>query len=270
MTFADGFNASASPVPGGSTNTSKSTSTLIPASKHLLDDDEGYTTDNPKKTRIEGDELIDGDEDAAWSMGAYPSGSRGPKRGLGDEQDDSVVNKKACEKRSRKVSNEFPMRSDDGMEVDHDQSTELLSTRRGKKRDRGDAGSTFGGDDSLEFEATKREKKRRNKRRSDAALKSRGTKRERDVDDDMADEADETSPQIIRKKRGKKAQQQDDESVGDTSSEITLDKSRRRDIGEQWESNGVQFKIGLNGQRLRKTLVKKSQKYPMVRRLLIS
>ena len=50
---------------------------------------------------------------------------------------------------------------------------------------------------------------------------------------------------------------------------ITLSK-RVHEIGEEWENNGVRYKIGPNGQRLRQALVKKArQKFVMVCRLLV-
>ncbi|KAF9473374.1 hypothetical protein BDN70DRAFT_899829 [Pholiota conissans] len=36
-----------------------------------------------------------------------------------------------------------------------------------------------------------------------------------------------------------------------------------RDVGDEWESNGIKYKVGPNFQRLRLALVKATQKYPM-------
>ncbi len=235
--------------------------TLQPASKHQLED-EGYTTDSTKKTRIEGEELIDGDEDPVW-LDVSARASRSTQR-VDRNGEDAPLSQRARDKQPRKGSNDSTTLSDDDMIVDYQESSSYSpSTARGKKRERVDSGSMFGGEGALEAETT-REKKRRNKRRSDVnSSSSRGKKRDRDVQDEIEEEADETSPQVIRKKRGKRTQREP-ESKADSSMESVLEKGPRREIGEEWESNGVEYKIGPNGQRLRKTLKRTPQKCPMV------
>ncbi|KAK7049726.1 hypothetical protein VNI00_005757 [Paramarasmius palmivorus] len=300
VTFADGYNTSASPLDihaelaplpssSGSRRVSDRKSLGILKSSNnsnYINDDrrkrafggEGYDhsddeENDPKKTRVEGDEFIDGDEEPEWentySYGGASS-SRGPKRSYEDEG-------RQREKRQRKVSN-------DGMDVDDEEIDGVgelvrVPSSRGKKRDRAEAGSSFGGDeedenveqDTEEYGHKSRHRKRRNKRRSDAHLSSssRGRKRDRDVDDENGDSSDSsegsldiTSRRISKKKRGKKSQRSEEERLSDVSmddSQTGRTTVKGRKIGEEWTSNGVTYKIGQNGQRLRETLLKKAR-----------
>ncbi|CAA7258513.1 unnamed protein product [Cyclocybe aegerita] len=236
-----------------------------------------------KKTRVEGEELIDGDEEAEFEEAAP---KRGSKRGIRDEDDNEEVNesKKARGKRARKVSQEkaaHHYQGDQSMDVDEeeeaDEITELKSNFRGKKRDRAEAGSTFGGDDdddsAAEREAEGNSKVRKGrKRRTVAKQKSeasyiRGKKRERGQEDGGSDSDDSSSnKKSSRKKKGKRASHIERR---DSKSDISIDESttstrKGREIGEEWESNNVKYKIGPNGQKLRLTLVKKArQKFVM-------
>ncbi|KAJ3851731.1 hypothetical protein EV368DRAFT_65510 [Lentinula lateritia] len=288
VTFADGFNTSASPLDvhaelASPTKRSGRKSLGILKSnddrrkrERGFDDDDG---DIAKKTRLEGDEFIDGDEEAVWQGSSdLPNSneSRVPKRGVGDDNDgDFGTLKRANGKRQRKVSSdkESPRRHD--MDIDaegEDYLGDLRSLSRGKKRDRDETGSSYGGeieqaDDDADVDAEEekdRRRKRRNKRRSDANSSSRGKKRDRDFEDELGDDEDETglaSQRKLRKKRGKKMS--DDEKASDVSMEDSSSIKGRK-IGETWISNGVQYKIGPNGQRLRFELVKKArQKFVM-------
>ncbi|KAF9006704.1 hypothetical protein BDQ17DRAFT_1352230 [Cyathus striatus] len=243
-----------------------------------------------KKTKVEGDELIDGDEDAEWEderNGYVPI--RGSKRGLGEEDESDFIQSECSrDKRARKVSLEKTpqtfMYDYDGMDVDADEAGDEVpdlqaSSNRGKKRDRAEAGSTFGGDDEEsapehdeeDAKSRRRRRKRRtvSKRKSDAASNARGKKRDRDVEDsgsDMENEG-EIALRSSRKKRGKRgslaASRLDEETRSDNES-LASSKSRGRRIGDEWESNGIKWKIGPNGQRLRQALVKKArQKFVM-------
>ncbi|KAJ7228261.1 hypothetical protein GGX14DRAFT_412507 [Mycena pura] len=235
-------------------------------------DVESDVPENPKKTRVEGDEFIDGDEDAEW----LPSHKRGEKRVLReddaeDDDDGNFRNRRPRGKRARKVNIEKEdalMTSDEdtnGMDVDEEvEWNEAPTVVRGKKRD---AGSSFGGEEEGEAEVedraqkTKRKRRSMGKRKSDAIaqLPSRDQKRDRDVNEDGSeDEAAPGTPMRSSrkpKKRGKKnkeVREVDEGSVDDDSGK------RRRSIGEQWDSNGVVYKIGPKGERLRQALVKKA------------
>lgn len=203
---------------------------------------------------------------------------RGSKREYGDadETEDVLESKRAREKRARKVSLEKAI-LDEEMEVDEnefeDENTDCGQVSRGKKRDREEAGSTFGGDDEDRSESEeaeddtttrRRSRKRRSvaKRKSDLATITRGKKRDRDIDEETSDEgSDRGYAQTSARKRRNKKEGISDEDV---SMEESPAKGKGRKIGEEWTSNGVLCKIGPNGQRLRQALVKKArQKYHM-------
>lgn len=271
VTFADGYNTSASPFmeaqdAGPSRRRRSSTGILKPTvSKRSLDDDDEWDeADHLKKTRVEGGELIDGDEEANWYTGHTSQGPlRGSKRGILDD-----ASERSKDKRARKSPQDDGTLSDDiidDMDIDEygDVVTDLPAHVRGKKRDRGEAGSTFGDEDedaSVELDDKARRRKRRNKRKSDADA-SRGTKRDRD-----ADVAGDAFVKASKNKRGRKSQTMDEE---DKASDVSMDDASarpvKREIGDEWENNGVRYKLGLNGQRLRQDLVKRSrQKFNMV------
>jgi hypothetical protein len=224
--------------------------------------------ENPKKTRVEGDEFIDGDEDAEW----LPRQKRGEKRVLRemDLEEEEARGRKAQGKRARKVSLETPdvlMTSDDNaddMDVDDEEHRPAV---RGKKRN---AGSTFGGEDDDtavgdDAQKSKRRKRRSvGKRKSDAAAEpSRGQKRDRDAEEDGSDvepavPGTPTRSSRKTKKRGKKSKEIMEEDEEGSMDEGSAAKGKGRPIGDQWESNGVLYKIGPNGQRLRQALIKKA------------
>ncbi|KAJ6466723.1 hypothetical protein C8R47DRAFT_1153484 [Mycena vitilis] len=234
-------------------------------------DVESDVPENPKKTRVEGDEFIDGDEDAEWLR---PRQKRGEKRVLREEdlepEDENATppgGRRVRGKRARKTSLEKAdvlMTSDDyaddDMEVDDD--GELRESRasiaRGKKRD---AGSSFGGEEDGGDDQAQKTKRKRRTRKSDAAAQpSRGQKRDRDLDEEGSEGegAVPGTPQRERKtkKRGKKSKEAREDD--DVSLDGSVSKGKGRPIGDEWESNGVLYKIGANGQRLRQALVKKA------------
>ncbi|KAJ6561573.1 hypothetical protein DFH09DRAFT_1364501 [Mycena vulgaris] len=236
-------------------------------------DVESDVPENPKKTRVEGDEFIDGDEDAEWE----PRQKRGEKRvmreeDLDDEEEVGPPGRRTRGKRARKVSLEnqdvFMASDDNADDMDVDEEDEWRDARpvaRGKKRD---AGSTFEegeeGDEGDQAQKTRRKRRTVGKRKSDAAAQpSRGQKRDRDVDEESSEAEGVVPGTPIRssrktKKRGKKSKEvREDEEEGSLD-EGSVSKGKGRPIGDEWESNGVLYKIGANGQRLRQALVKKA------------
>ena len=258
-----------------------SISHLGPIRKRSFASDQDEDYEPTKKSRVEGEELIDGDEDAEWAYSRiHPHQQRGSKRGLGMDSSDEGYESHRGDKRQKNVSGsrsipdgDHVMDSDDGDEV-----SELRDIPRGKKRDRAEAGSTFGGDDEeievgVDGKASRRRRKRKmvSKRKSEAyTAQIRGTKRDRDASSNGSDDEDEDfnhSKKNSRMKRGKRDQhggENSDESVnGSLVSGESYVKGRR--IGEEWDVNGVLYKVGLNGQRLRQALVKKARnRFPMV------
>ncbi|KAF9450942.1 hypothetical protein P691DRAFT_700256 [Macrolepiota fuliginosa MF-IS2] len=208
---------------------------------------------------------------------------RGAKRYLFDDDEEGeeyLIERQPRDKRARKVSLEKGIQAqgeDSEMDVDEeeDEVDDLPYIQRGKKRDRAEAGSTFGGDDdesssepdNSDPKAKGRRRKRRTvaKRKSDVAITTRGQKRDRDLEREETEiESGNESSYVSRKKRGKKALQDDEASEHSTTRSQTSSGSRNRKIGEEWNSNGIRWKLGPNGQRLRQALVKKArQKFPM-------
>lgn len=238
-----------------------------------MDDDEH----EPKKSRTEGDALMESDVDVDESMAP----KRGSKRGLREEDVEELSSsKKARGKRARKG----PTDADHSMDVDiddeeADEVSELRSAARGKKRDRAEAGSTFGGDDDEsadEVEADGNSKaRRRRKRRTVAKRKSEASYLRSKKGDEEATEASSPDQKAVRAKRGKRASHgapRDHDGIKDDVSmdgSTTSNRSKVRSVGDEWESNGIRYKIGPNYQRLRQALVKKErQKFLMVRTVL--
>ncbi|KAF8345570.1 hypothetical protein F5887DRAFT_1158792 [Amanita rubescens] len=184
---------------------------------------------------------------------------RGSKREFGDadETDDVVASKRAREKRARKVSLEKAL-SDENMEVDENEledDADRGHIARGKKRDRDEAGSTFGCDDEDQSEledvqdddeTRPRSRKRRSvvKKKSDLSVAIRGKKRDRDIDDELSEDADDqASNQTSSRKRRNKREGRLEYVNEDISMDEAV-KGRPRKIGEEWTSNGVIYKIG--------------------------
>lgn len=215
-----------------------------------------------KKSRTERHDI---NEDAQWE---------------GDIDDDMEVDEATPVPRKRGTKRLASLEEDEGFEsskaIGRDKRARKIllqeaKAMRGKKRDRAEAGSTFGGEDSS-AEEEDGDKHRSNRRRRLAHKKSlvnlRGRKRVREPEiDSDDDDSDSPSKRAARHKRGKRSPG-GDEFLSDDGmvSNDPLCKGRR--IGEEWETNGVKFKVGPNGQRLRQALVKKSRsRFPMVRTL---
>lgn len=250
---------------------------------------------NAKKSRLERE---DEDEVAEWQerMDVDHRPTRGAKRVLDedDEDDDGADSRRARDKRARKVSvdKSAPMDVDEhDDDDDHGQVTLRKAHRRGKKRDRAEAGSSFGGDDDdpeddEDGESSKRRRRKRRivarsdgKRKSDVrpsrAVSTRGKKRDRDVEEVSGGDGDESpmTGRVSKKKRGKKEKvpstTEDEDDRGDVSmtdvKETSESQTKGRKIGDEWESNGVMYKLGANGERLRQALVKRARnKFVMV------
>ncbi|KAG6332921.1 hypothetical protein ID866_6163 [Astraeus odoratus] len=222
--------------------------------------------DNIKKSRIDGEELIDGDEEADWyAQYGDPRSDRNPV--ASSPNDRAYTN--------GHFNHEVDEQADEMMEDVDDEIVELPSIPRGKKRDRAEAGSTFGADDEedVQNEKSTRHRKRRSvsKRKGEGLM--RGKKRDRELESpesdgegDVAQGSKRVSQRTSRKKRGKGTTSDEagsDASVDDsTVSKDPLCDGRK--IGEEWETDGVRYKVGDKGERLRLTLVKKARnKYHM-------
>ena len=220
----------------------------------------------------EGAHQSDGD----YEMNIEAEGGLIPVRGAkrlaspdeNDNFDDNFVTQRR-DKRARKVSREHPPIPEDDLMVDAeaDVADESHTSPRGKKRDRGDAASTFGGDEDLLVEDPDEEHKRNRRRRTVSTRKPRGRKRGREshaLESGSEGEVELSSTRGSRKKRGKKAVAQEDSPFFEQPySTDPLCKGRR--VGEEWEIGGTKYKVGPNGDRLQQALVKRKRpKYKMV------
>lgn len=246
--------------------------------------------EHTKKTRRESD-APSGSGSGSGAGPAEPK--RGSKRSADAEDDGHVA--RASDKRARKVSLEHAPRDvemadadasgeedasrdadADAAEADDelmDLETPPAHHHRGRKRDRAEAGSSFGADEDELAErrpSGRPERKRRAVRRGEGAAAARGKKRERDGEDEdgadaMSVDGGSERSRHARKKRGKKGEEE-----GEDGEEVEMDVSvdpmcGGRTIGEEWESHGLKYKVGPNGQRLRLELVKKVRtKFMMV------
>ncbi|CDO71357.1 hypothetical protein BN946_scf184908.g115 [Trametes cinnabarina] len=240
--------------------------------KHALDDEvDARHESSAKKSRLEVEELLDGGDVSERQVNGMDVDQhtghikRGSKRVASLEDDEGLDASRVDrrDKRARKVSIDKSAIAEDYDMEDDEQEDELdgnPSIVRGKKRDRAEAGSTFGGDDSVidDDEKPQRQRRRRTVSNKLSQSSSRGQKRVRDLDSyDSDDSADRLKREHTRKKRGKRSEEEEVPVSHDPL-------CKGRHIGEEWESNGIRYKVGPNGQRLRQELVKKSRsRFPM-------
>ncbi|KAJ8588933.1 hypothetical protein M405DRAFT_818908 [Rhizopogon salebrosus TDB-379] len=246
----------------------------VEGKKRSFDDHDSFEPESSKKSRVDGEELIDGDEEPVWyeEEDVQPT-QRGSKRTFDSDEEDDYMRTDGRDKRPRNISRGQTPEDQEMGDVEDDDVAELYPILRGKKRDRAEAGSTFGGDEEEEEalddqdDKAHRHRKRRTVQSRKSDVSSRGNKRDRDPESPTGQSVVESSYRLgertsKKKKRGKKVSL--DEAASDVldGSQDPLCKGRK--VGEEWESNGVQYKVGNEGQRLRLTLVKKARsKYSM-------
>ena len=99
-----------------------------------------------------------------------------------DEFDDAFVTQRR-DKRARNISREYPPIPETNLTVDTgaDAAGETHTGARGRKRDRGYAASTFGGDEDLVVDDFDDKHKRNKRRRTVSTRKPRGQKRSREL-----------------------------------------------------------------------------------------
>ncbi|KAI0053605.1 hypothetical protein FA95DRAFT_463916 [Auriscalpium vulgare] len=169
------------------------------------------------------------------------------------------------DKRRRKVSNRQKSLLEEAEDVDMvDELSDLPASHRGKKRHRAEAGSTFGGEEDSFFDDQDEDKSSRHRRRRQrqSLTSHRGQKRGRDDEDLSTSDSDGDE----RRSRGKASRQRQDH-YGISDSDVSMDGTQAsqdplckgRRVGEEWEAFGVEFKVGPDGRRLRKVLVKEDR-----------
>ncbi|KAF9647305.1 hypothetical protein BDM02DRAFT_3117320 [Thelephora ganbajun] len=250
------------------------TSSPLAYPQPLVNEDENSETEVIEQPVEEyySEEAPQSDEDYEMNVGG--EGDVVPVRGAKrlaspddeDDFDDSFVTQRR-DKRARKISREHPPILEDDLmaNTDADVGDESHTSPRGKKRDRGDAASTFGGDEDSLMDDSDDKHKRNRRRRTVSTRKPRGQKRGRESHtfESGSDGEIEFSIRGSRKKRGKKAVAQEDSPLFEPPySTDPLCKGRR--VGEEWEIGGTRYKVGPNGDRLQQALVKRKRpKYKM-------
>ena len=187
--------------------------------------------------------------------------ARGAKRSAGpvDEIENNGTFGRKAGKRTRRQSRKLQSIADEN-ERD-DRLMELDPVSRGKKRDRAEAGSTFGGDEESPLTGQGRRKTRRQKRKSDMSdfldesFLSRGTKRNFEVESTL-DSDDDGSPRHSKMSRGLGRHASDSSDMSLDGPVVEASCGNRR-IGEEWHSNGVTFRVGQDGRRQRQVLLRR-------------
>lgn len=205
--------------------------------------------------------------------------ARRPKRLADSDEEDDVVSMQGRrhDKRRRKTSSRLSTAppiaiipsAADVEEMDVDQVHEMPVVHRGKKRDRVEAGSTFGGDDeSVADDAIgHRTQTRRRRKMRKSSMSHRGRKRGRGVDSSES-ESEEGHRRIVgkasKRRHDRLEHSADDVSTNDTP--VIIDpRCGNRKIGDEWDAPGARFKVGENGQRLvQATVLVPTPRYPMV------
>ncbi|KAI0034094.1 hypothetical protein K488DRAFT_84313 [Vararia minispora EC-137] len=200
--------------------------------------------------------------------------ARKPKRmaessdGDDGEEPPAHGHRRMRDKRRRKVSNlsALPIEDDD-MEIDGFPELPPIPLRRGKKRDRAEAGSTMGDDDdAMEMDDGDHKHRTIRRRHRKSQVDRRGRKRERGSGETSEEEDGPrlTGRQSRMRHDDDHGVEDDDVAMSDTQSVRSTLTVRGHRIGEEWEAHGLTFRIGPDGQRLTKALIKADQPlYPM-------
>ncbi|KAN0132648.1 hypothetical protein V8E53_009664 [Lactarius tabidus] len=227
---------------------------------------DAYNAPHDEEQRVHRDSKLESNHaghDSGAELDSAPV-TRKSKR-MADSSDDSDLRssqENRHDKRRRKASNrrlKKHVRRGDEIEMEVDGS-DVKPSRVAKKRDRTEVESTFGADDDMSHNedvdsALSRHRKRRQRK---SAHIFRGQKRGRDLDSPGVD-TDYSNP----RGKGRAFRRRSTTSDTDLSAEDAqmskdpLCKGRR--IGEEWEAHGVQFRVGPDGQRLRKVLIKEDR-----------
>ena len=228
-------------------------------------------TFKPTDSRRYRDHLV---HDSGIDVDSAPAPMRSKR--VADSSDDSDLRysqENRHDKRRRKVSSRhLKKRMQKGDAVEMDGSLEVKMTLGGKKRDRTEMDSSFGAEDDVLYHDQDTDfalHRHRRRRQRNSTNSSRGQKRGRDVDSLGVD----TDSGDLRGRR-KAFRNRPDTSDTDASVEdgqLSRDPlCRGRRIGEEWEAHGVQFRVGPDGKRLRRVLVKEDRrKFNMVSLSLI-
>ncbi|KAH9035293.1 hypothetical protein EDB84DRAFT_40591 [Lactarius hengduanensis] len=224
---------------------------------------DAYNSPHDEKHRDQHETKLESDHvghDSSTEIDSAPV-TRKSKR-VADSSDDGDLQssqENRHDKRRRKASSrrlKKYVQRDDDVEMEVDES-DVKTSRRAKKRDRTEVESTFGADDDInhneDVDSTLYHHRKRRQRKSTNIF--HGQKRGRDLDSPGVDTEYSNPRGKGRAFRRRSATSDTDLSAEDVqTSKDPLCKGRR--IGEEWEAHGVQFRVGPDGQRLRKVLIK--------------
>ncbi|KAG2110770.1 hypothetical protein BD769DRAFT_1392223 [Suillus cothurnatus] len=227
--------------------------------KRAYDHEGNHEQETSKKSRVDSDDLID-DDDLLEEEDELEPAQRGSKRTFDLDEDADYMRTDGRDKRPRNMSRaQTP--EDQEMEDVEDDVAELHPIPRGKKRDRAEAGSTFGGDDEEEALDDEDDKSHRHRKRRTMALLAVGN----EIVILNPQQARAVLEVLIGAASAPPRRKATSVAANDTQDGSQDFLCNGRKIGEEWESNGVQYKVGNEGERLRLTLVKKARsKYSMV------
>lgn len=188
---------------------------------------------------------------------------------MADSSDDSDLRysqENRQDKRRRKVSSRhLKKRMQKGGDIEMNGISEVGMSLGGKKRDRTEMDSSFGAEDDMLYnEDTDTLHRHRRRRQRNSTNAFRGQKRGRDVDPLGV----ETDSGDMRGRRKAFRHRPDTSDTDPSVEEGQMSRDplcRGRRIGEEWEAHGVQFRVGPDGKRLRRVLVKEDRpKFNMV------
>lgn len=245
--------------------------TLVDAEEAEVDGEDAQAASSPASPGGDDSGFAEEDDSPVGMAGVVEHGARRSKRlaDSGEDGDLESIQGRRHDKRRRKTSNRLsvappidivPSTADEEDEMEVDEVHEMPTIRRGKKRDRVEAGSTFGGDDeSVADDAIgERSQHRRKRRNRKSGAPHRGRKRGRGVDSSES-ESEEDSRRTAGK-ASRRRQNRSDHSEGDAlMDDAQISKDPRcggRRVGEEWEAPGAKYKVGKDGKRLIQALVR--------------
>ncbi|KAI9513357.1 hypothetical protein F5148DRAFT_1279066 [Russula earlei] len=201
--------------------------------------------------------------DSGFDVDSIPAPRRSKR--VADSSDDSDLRysqENRHDKRRRKVSGRhLKKRMQKGDDVEMNGVSEDKMSRGGKKRDRTEMDSSFGLDDDILYDDQDTDfalHRHRRRRQRNSTNSFRGQKRGRDLESLGVD----TDSGDLRGRR-KAFRHPPDTSETDPSMEDTQISRdplcRGRRIGEEWEAHGIKFRVGPDGNRLRRVLVKEDR-----------
>ena len=211
----------------------------------LDSDDECDIRQNGKRTRIEGREMIDGDEDATWFK-SMPVVRKSVKRSASPGAEGSD-------------SRPFPKRGKKSNQAEHD-TLDPNAASRGRKRPRN---SNVAEDERQSDDQRGNDKKKKGRMVSE--VNETPSTQDETLVSDSEEQGEEMDVNLDQDESGPTTLDDDELDYDSDTLRSTDPLCGGRKIGEEWESGGREYKVGPTGNRLRKAFVRESRrKYNMV------